>query len=106
MAQKIEDYVLQFDSDIQAIVLGCTHYPIIHHHIEAVFPYTPIIDPGYESAQKFWKYLHRHPEIEKHLSRGGEMKFFTSGGIENFIRIGGGILEDNITLSTFSCNRL
>lgn len=60
---------MRFDEDIEAIVLGCTHYPIIRHHIESVFPHIPLIDPGYESAQKFWKYLQKHPETEKHLSK-------------------------------------
>lgn len=93
-------YIMQFDSDIEAIVLGCTHYPIIRHHIEAILPYMPLIDPGYESARKFKTYLSRHPDIEQGISRGGEVRFFTSGDTENFMKIGNDILGKNITCLT------
>lgn len=98
MIDRIGEYVRKFDSDIEAIVLGCTHYPIIRHHIEKIFPHLPIIDPGYESARKFKEYLVRHPETEKNLSRGGEMKFYTSGDLENFRKIGGEILCEKIDI--------
>jgi len=66
--EKIREYTKRFDSDMEALILGCTHYPIIRHHIEAIFPNLPIIDPGYESALKFRDYLERHPEVAKNLS--------------------------------------
>lgn len=88
----IEEYVGKFDADIEAIILGCTHYPIVRHHIEKILPNMPIIDPGYESALKFREYLVRHPEIEKNLSKWGEMRFFTSGNKAEFARIGSDIL--------------
>lgn len=69
MEQLIEKYIQKFDSDIEALVLGCTHYPIIRHHIEILLPHLPIIDPGYESAMKFQEYLTRHIEIEKNLTQ-------------------------------------
>ncbi len=90
--QLVERYTKQFDSDIEAIVLGCTHYPIIRHHIESIFSHIPIIDPGYESALKFSEYLERHPDIKKHLSLSGEMRFFTSGDTTKFQEKGAIIL--------------
>ncbi|MDP2103418.1 MAG: glutamate racemase [Candidatus Gracilibacteria bacterium] len=99
--QHIENYIGLFDPDIEALVLGCTHYPIIRHHIEQIFPNLPIIDPGQESALKFRDYLDRHPEIRKNLSRGGEMRFFTSGNLEMFREIGGGIVGDLVASRCF-----
>ncbi|MDD2916261.1 MAG: hypothetical protein PHH70_00245 [Candidatus Gracilibacteria bacterium] len=79
--------LIQFDSDIEALILGCTHYPIIRGVIENCLPGLPIIDPGFESAVKFREYLGRHPDIEKNISRGGEMRFFTSGDMGKFREI-------------------
>lgn len=94
--QHVHTYLRSFDSDIETLVLGCTHYPLIRHHIESIFPNLPIIDPGQESALKFRDYLDRHGDIEKNLSRGGETRFFTSGDLEMFREIGGGIVGERI----------
>lgn len=56
----LRDYLSQFSSDIEALILGCTHYPLIQESIEKVWcevhqteiiPY--IIDPGVEAAKQF-----------------------------------------------------
>ncbi len=55
----LEEYLMQFSSDIEALVLGCTHYPLIRESIGIVWNRvhknkTPdIIDPGSEAAKKF-----------------------------------------------------
>ncbi len=96
----IQKYVLQFDPDIEALVLWCTHYPIVQHHIEACLPGVVIIDPGYESALKFREYLALHADREKNLSKWGEMRFFTSGDTRKFEEIGAKIL--NFKIDTIS----
>ncbi|MDD5197733.1 MAG: glutamate racemase [Candidatus Gracilibacteria bacterium] len=96
MEQILSNHLGKFDADIEALILGCTHYPIIRRHIETILPRLPIIDPGYESAIKFREYLIRHPSIEKNLSRGGKTMFFTSGNTENFMKTGSKILEKDI----------
>lgn len=67
--QALSTHLAKFDTDIEALVLGCTHYPIIRPLIEVFLPHVPIINPGYESAIKFQEYLIRHSDIEKNLSR-------------------------------------
>lgn len=58
-------YLLNFSSDIESLVLGCTHYPMAHSTIEKVWKEvhknkTPIIiDPGLESAKKFREWRKR-----------------------------------------------
>jgi glutamate racemase len=59
----LREYLSQFSPDIEALVLGCTHYPLLREHIEKVWTQDLsrleliIIDPGEESARKFgeWK---------------------------------------------------
>lgn len=52
------------NKDYDAIVLWCTHYPLIADEIqEIVWKYIPIINPGWESIHALRTYLKRHLEI-------------------------------------------
>ncbi len=62
----LREYLSQFSPDIEALVLGCTHYPLIRDSIETVWSEvhhtkTPdIIDPGVEAAKRFRGWMKRH----------------------------------------------
>lgn len=62
----LHEYLSQFSPDIEALVLGCTHYPLIQESIEKIWQdvhrnsWPKIIDPGMESARKFKAWLNRH----------------------------------------------
>jgi glutamate racemase len=62
----LREYLPQFPPDIEALVLGCTHYPLIQESICHEWKIihknqSPvIIDPGIESAKKFRDWLSRH----------------------------------------------
>lgn len=60
--------------NIEALVLGCTHYPLVRKEIESILPGVTIVDPGEEAAIKFGAYLLRHPEIEMKITRNGTLK--------------------------------
>lgn len=76
----LHDYLSKFSPDIEAIVLGCTHYPLIRESIEKMWHlyllqvWSPefilqihpsqIIDPGVESAKKFRKWMQRKSFID------------------------------------------
>lgn len=70
----LENHLAKFDSDIEAIVLGCTHYPYVRSIIEQIRPEIDIIDPGFEAAKKFASYLERHPDIEAKIEKWGEVR--------------------------------
>lgn len=55
--------------DIEALVLGCTHYPLVRGEIESILPGVTIVDPGEEAAIKFGAYLERHPEVESKITK-------------------------------------
>lgn len=85
----LERYLARFDSDIEALVLGCTHYPILIDRIRKIIgPNIKIIDPGTESAEKFVTYLKNHPEIEQTLQKSGKRKFFSTWDPEKFRELG------------------
>jgi glutamate racemase len=59
-------YLSEFSRDIEALVLGCTHYPLIRESIEKVWESIwgnlslEIIDPGVEAARKMKGWMERH----------------------------------------------
>lgn len=61
----LRDYLSQFSLDIEALVLGCTHYPLIRDSIGRIWmelynQKTPdLIDPGEESAKRFGSWMGR-----------------------------------------------
>ncbi len=77
--------ILQKDKDIDTLVLGCTHYPLL---IEAIQQYVPvninILQQGEITAEKLLEYLKRHPEIESKLSKNKSLQFQTTESAENF----------------------
>ncbi|MCH2231865.1 MAG: glutamate racemase [Crocinitomicaceae bacterium] len=79
------DNLLSKDSNIDVIVLGCTHYPIIKEYIQSIVPAkVKVISQGNIVAERLVDYLKRHPEIESKCSKGGQMNFLTTESTEEF----------------------
>lgn len=61
---------------IDALILGCTHYPIIKNRIKKILPEgVRIISQDTVVPKKLREYLARHPEMEKRLSKKGRRVF-------------------------------
>jgi glutamate racemase len=77
--------ILQKDKDLDTLVLGCTHYPLL---IDTIQKYVPdgikILQQGEITAEKLLEYLNRHPEIDNRLSKNQNLKFQTTESAENF----------------------
>ena len=73
----LRDYLQPFiDQKIDALILGCTHYPLLKPLLKTILP--PGIDLISQDdfiPSKLADYLHRHPEIERTLSRTGTHRF-------------------------------
>jgi len=64
---------------IKALVLGCTHYPIILESIKRIMgKNVHIIDPGVIIARSLKDYLKRHEEIETCITKNSTIEFFTT----------------------------
>lgn len=75
-------------SDINALLLACTHYPLLYPRIRALVP--PSVDvlvQGDIVAPSLADYLRRHPEVESALGRGGTRGFLTTDRTEGFDRL-------------------
>lgn len=70
---------------IDALLLGCTHYPLIVAAIRRVVPpAVRVLAQGEIVAPSLADYLLRHPEIETRLSRGGTTRFLTTDQSADF----------------------
>lgn len=71
--------------DIDAVILGCTHYPLLINKIRRYMPEgVNIIQQGPIVAESLADYLQRHPEIEQHCSRGGSCRYYTTEDPDHF----------------------
>lgn len=73
------DSLLARDPEIDTIILGCTHYPIL---MEKIRKYTPdgitLLTQGAAVAASLAEYLQRHPEMERLCTKGGKTVFCTT----------------------------
>ena len=83
--RKNLDHLLKKDAEIDTIILGCTHYPLLISKIKKLLPETiTILSQGEIVGKSLIDYLHRHPEIEQKCSKGGSTEFYTTDSPENF----------------------
>jgi glutamate racemase len=79
------DKLLTADSQIDTIILGCTHYPLL---LPKIKQYTPkgitLIPQGKYIAESLQEYLQRHQEMEHNITKGGTCKYFTTESSEKF----------------------
>ena len=76
------------DKDIDALLLACTHYPILRRNFERLVPpQVMILEQGPIVARKLEDYLVRHPEIEQRLSRNQTRTFLTTDASAQFDRL-------------------
>lgn len=83
--QKDIQALLNKDNEIDTIVLGCTHYPLIIDSIRRFVPeHIKIISQDYIVAASLANYLQRHSEIEQRLLKKSEIKFYTTDNVDLF----------------------
>ena len=77
--RKDLERLLQRDNQIDAIILGCTHFPLLLDKIRRYVPKSVrIIPQGDYVANSLADYLRRHSWMETRLSRGGNVRFLTT----------------------------
>lgn len=73
------------DPQIDAIVLGCTHYPLLMPVIKKYVPEgVQILEQGKLVSASLVDYLQRHPEMDQRCSKSGVVKYYTTENIEVF----------------------
>ena len=82
---KYIDQLMAADPLIDAVILGCTHYPLLLEKIRRFMPSTvQVIPQGCYVADSLASYLQRHPEIEQRCTRQGHTSYLTTENPEKF----------------------
>ncbi len=77
--------IFEAGENIDVILLGCTHYPLLKEKIEEYLPIgVKLISQGEIVARSLADYLGRHPEIKQRCSRQGHRKFYTTDSSDDF----------------------
>ena len=83
--KKSLDRLLEKDSLIDCIILGCTHYPLLAPKIRSFLPESvTLFAQGERVATSLVDYLSRHPEMDQKLTKGGSCHFLTTESASKF----------------------
>ena len=97
--QKYIDTLLSKDQQIDTVILGCTHYPLLLPKIKHFMPDgIKIVSQGEYVAGSLKDYLHRHPEIAAICTQNGKCTFCTTEAEEKFIESASAFLNEDITV--------
>ncbi len=83
--KKYIDTILQKDPDIDTLILGCTHYPLL---LQKIRQYTPshirLVTQGEYVSESLKDYLSRHPDMDARCSKNKRREFLTTESVEKF----------------------
>ena len=83
--RKYIDQLLSKDPEIDTMILGCTHYPILLPKIQKYTPkHIRIVAQGEYVARSLQDYLNRHPEMDARCEKGGKCRFLTTESENKF----------------------
>lgn len=95
--KKRIDQLMRIDPEIDAIILGCTHYPLLMPKIvKYVNPGVRIVPQGEYVAESLKSYFCRHPYIESLCSRGGNVHYLTTENPDKFRESAQIFLHDHV----------
>ena len=83
--KKRIDEIMHKDPEIDAIILGCTHYPLL---MPKILKYLPagvrVIPQGEYVAESLKRYFAIHPQMEQRCSRGAGVHYLTTENPQKF----------------------
>lgn len=95
--KKRVDQLMQHDPEIDTIILGCTHFPLLMPKIlKYIKPGVRLIPQGEYVASSLQDYLQRHTDMEQRITRGGTARYFTSESPDKFKANASIFLRENI----------
>ena len=78
-------FIMRLDAEIDTLILGCTHYPLL---MPKILKYLPagvrVVPQGEYVAESLKAYLERHPQMEQRCARGGTVNYLTTENPEKF----------------------
>lgn len=101
--KKYINNLLRKDTQIDTVILGCTHYPLLLPKIkEIISKDMQVVAQGEYVADSLRNYLFRHPEIDRKCTKSGKCTFYTTEAEEKFIESASIFLNQNISVQRIS----
>ena len=83
--EKQINELMRKDPEIDTVILGCTHYPLL---MSKILKYIPrgvrVVPQGEYVADSLRSYFLNHPEMEQLCSKGGSVRYLTTENPEKF----------------------
>ena len=97
--RKYIDQLLSKDPQIDTVILGCTHFPILLPKIRQYIPdHISVIAQGEYVAESLKDYLKRHPEMDAKCTKNGNCPFYTTEAEEKFSESASTFLKQQISV--------
>jgi glutamate racemase len=96
----LDDYLVGLE-DIDALVLGCTHYCLLKEQVRAKVR-VPVVSQDEVVPEKLADYLLRHPELETKLGRNGERTYRVTDVTTGYRRLAQRLAGEAIELERVS----
>lgn len=97
--RKYIDQLLTKDPQIDTVILGCTHFPILLPKIRQYIPdHISVITQGEYVAESLKDYLKRHPEMDAKCTKNGNCQFYTTEAEEKFSESASTFLKQQINV--------
>lgn len=91
--------LIEKDPEIDTLILGCTHYPLLLPKIKKFLPQNVnVVSQGIIVADCLKDYLNRHKKLETNITRGGSCLFYTTESVEKFQKSAEIFLNENIVV--------
>jgi len=93
VASELKDFK---DSDIDTLVLACTHYPLLRPLIQEYLGQTvELVDPGLETAKAIGQYLTDNHLQNNEKTESMDHRFYTTGSVDKFKKVAFKWLQTN-----------
>lgn len=97
--RKYINQLLSKDPQIDTVILGCTHFPILLPKIRQYIPeHINVIAQGEYVAESLKDYLKRHPEMDAKCTKNGNCQFYTTEAEEKFSESASTFLKQQINV--------
>ena len=97
--RKYINQLLSKDPQIDTVILGCTHFPILLPKIRQYIPeHISVIAQGEYVAESLKDYLKRHPEMNAKCTKNGNCQFYTTEAEERFSESASTFLKQQISV--------
>ena len=104
--KKRIDEIMRQDPAIDALILGCTHYPLLMPKILKHLPAgVRIVPQGEYVADSLHQYFEKHPAIEARCSKGGTVRYLTTENPDKFKEQAQLFLHEPVTVENITLGR-